>query len=155
MINTNPDSTGTSVGILAATTSGKGNPIQTTMSGSNNGPQTTMLNFDNNTGTGRHTSIQNIVNFGLGEVYGIRNQINSGGSALHVGVWDSLYGLGSGEFSIRRSFISTNGNGNHYGTDQSFSGAGSGAHVGTLNRFSHGSGNLTGLWNEYAGSVSN
>ena len=154
-INSNPDSTGSSVALFAASNSGKGNPIQTSISGNNNGNQTSILNFNNNSGNGRHTGIHNIVNFGLGEVYGIRNQINSGGSALHVGVWDSLYGLGTGEFAIRRSFIANNGNGNHYGTDQSFSGSGSGAHVGTINRFSQGSGNLTGVWNEYAGSVTN
>lgn len=154
-INSNPDSTGTSVAVFAASNSGKGNPIQTSMSGSNNGNQTSILNFNTNSGTGRHTGIYNVTSFGLGEVYGIRNQINSGGSLLHVGVWDSLYGTGTGEFSVRKSYISNNGNGNHYGTDQSFSGTGSGAHVGVINRFSQGSGHLTGAWNEYAGSITN
>lgn len=154
-INSNPDSTGGAVAIFAGTNSGRGNPIQTSISGSNTANQTSILNFNSHIGVGRHTSVSNIVSVGLGEVYGIRNQINSAGTLAHVGVWDSLYGMGSGEFSVRKSYITNTGNGNHYGTDQSFSGLGSGAHVGMINRFSQGSGHLTGAWNEFAGFITN
>lgn len=62
-------------------------------------------------------------------------------------VSDDLYG--------KFTHISNTGNGTHYGINSIFSGTGSGAHVGAISRFSSGSGNLTGKWTEFLGTIGN
>ncbi|HET8804662.1 MAG TPA: tail fiber domain-containing protein, partial [Aequorivita sp.] len=101
---------------------------------------------------GSYTDIRNSVN-GTGSQYGSFLTNSSPGSGTHYGVRNTLAGSGTGEQYGVYNTISNTGNASHVGVRNTLSGTGSGYQTGVLSSFSAGSGNLTGYWTEFGGTL--
>lgn len=103
---------------------------------------------------GAYTDIRNSVN-GTGPQYGYFLTNSSPGSGTHYGARHILAGSGTGEQYGVDNTISNTGDASHVGVRNILSGAGTGYQTGVLSNFSNGSGNLTGYWTEFGGTVGN
>jgi trimeric autotransporter adhesin len=87
--------------------------------------------------------------------FGHYSRMRGTGLGSHFGFYSSMENSGNGNQYGMYNNISNSGNGSHFGVETVFSGSGSGFHTGIINRFSSGTGNLTGAWTEFSGDIGN
>lgn len=126
--------------------------------GSSNSNQIAAYNsyFEGGNGilAGAYTDIRNSVD-GTGSQYGSYTTNSSPGDGIHYGSENILAGSGTGEQYGVHNTISNTGNATHVGVQNILSGTGSGYQSGVISKFSAGSGNLTGYWTEFNGTLGN
>jgi len=101
---------------------------------------------------GTYTDIRNTVT-GTGSQYGSYSTNSSPGGGTHYGSENVLGGTGTGEQYGVYNTISNTGDATQTGVHNILSGTGSGAHIGAFNTFNNGTGNLTGNWTEFGGTL--
>lgn len=151
----NDGGTGTYINMIGtdnAATYGVETEITSTGDGTHRGLNTILSGSGSGTHTGSYVTMNGD---GSGETRGFVASISGNGTGVQRGTFVDISTTQDALHYGAVNRLRSTGNGTHYGVFNLMEGIGSGDHIGEFSNFTAGTGNLTGNWTQFSGTLGN